>query len=67
MFTLRIETDNAAFCPDNEDAPKAEHLIAESTETARILRRIADRIDDGGETNGRIVDSNGNTVGEFSF
>jgi len=51
MVTIKIETDNAAF----------EEL---HTETARILRVLADRIDDG-ETSGNLFDVNGNRVGCF--
>jgi hypothetical protein len=53
MFTLKIETDNAAF----EDG---------SFEVARILREVAKRLDRG-ETDGRVQDVNGHTVGDFGF
>lgn len=53
MFTLKIETDNAAF----EDL---------SGETARILRDIAKKLDDG-QTDGKGKDINGNTVGDWGF
>ena len=56
MFTLMIKTDNAAFAgvPGNE--------------IARILRKIADRmelviVDD----TGAVVDYNGNTVVQWVF
>lgn len=52
MFSLIIETDNAAF----DDA--------EATETARILRAVADRLEDG-NLDGKAHDLNGNTVGEW--
>lgn len=53
MFDLHVETDNAAF----ED-PAAE--------TARILREVADRLENG-STEGAIADINGNRVGSFFF
>ena len=53
MFTLTIKTDNAAFA-DLE------------TEVARILRDAARRIE-GGETDGKLRDANGNTVGRFDL
>ena len=51
-FKLEIETGNAAFEPH-----KAE-------ECARILRAIADKLDDG-YAGGKAIDLNGNTVGEW--
>ena len=53
MFYLNIETDNAAF---TDDAPEAE--------IARILRRIAERVERG-EQSGDIMDVNGNRVGAW--
>ncbi len=34
-------------------------------DVARALREIADRIEDDLEARGKIVDANGNTVGEY--
>ena len=53
MFILQFSTDNAAF----------EHS---ATETARILRKIAKRIE-AGDTDGKIMDSNGNSVGTYDL
>jgi hypothetical protein len=53
MFTLKIDTDNAAF----EDG---------SLEVARILEHTAKRLRDG-RTDGKLLDINGNTVGEYGF
>lgn len=50
---LRITTENDAFQGGNGPA-----------EVARILRRLADRIE-GGETSGNLRDVNGNRVGDF--
>ena len=55
MFTLKINTDNAAF----EDA---------GPEVARILRDLARQIEtEAGEASGRLRDLNGNTVGEYKL
>lgn len=59
MFTLSINTDNAAFEDDR------------GAEVARILRMIADEVeggvdrDSGHDGNGR--DINGNTVGKWEL
>ena len=53
-FALTFSTDNAAF----EDGA--------ATETARILREIADRIE-AGDMGGAARDANGNTVGVFAL
>lgn len=50
MFTLTIETENAAF---------ANNMAGE---VARILREAADRLEAGGEV-GVLRDANGNKVG----
>jgi hypothetical protein len=52
MFSLIIATDNAAF----DDA--------EASETARILRAVADYLESG-YLDGKARDANGNTVGEW--
>jgi len=54
MFTLQIETANAAF----DGAPDEE--------VARILRRVASQIESG-YTDGRCKDVNGNSVGVFAL
>lgn len=51
MFTLTINTENAAF----EDP----------SELPRLLRKVASLISMG-DTEGRILDMNGNTVGSFA-
>ena len=53
MFYLNIKTDNAAFSDDAFEA-----------EIARILRRVADRVERG-EQSGGILDVNGNGVGDW--
>ena len=52
MFKLQFETDNSAF----DDGA--------ATEVARILRAIADRVEDG-NFEGFATDNNGNSVGKF--
>jgi hypothetical protein len=54
MFRLEIETSNAAF----EDGA--------ATETARILRAVAKRIEQG-DLAGEAWDSNGNRVGTYEL
>jgi hypothetical protein len=52
-YSIRIETDNAAFDPDPGPEP------------ARILRKLADRLEGGADLaeSIRLMDYNGNTVG----
>ena len=54
-ITIYMETDNAAF-QDEGDA----------TEVARILRKLADRIESGGLGDFALKDINGNTVGSMN-
>lgn len=57
-FTLKIDTGNAAF--DGEQA----------SEVAIILRELAGKLDMGGYNGGgnaRVLDTNGNTVGEWNL
>lgn len=58
MFQLHIHTDNAAF---EDDAPQ---------EVARMLRKLADRLDmtsAGNDDDGTLYDINGNKVGAWSL
>ncbi len=55
MFELTINTDNEAF----EDA-------AGTSEVARILRKIADKLDNMADA-GRCIDYNGNIVGTWEL
>lgn len=64
MFNLTIKTDNSAF--DGQDGERDPY--ARDREIARILRKIAKRLEDGSgdielET---CLDSNGNTVGKWT-
>lgn len=56
-FTLKIETDNAAFDENHGE------------EVARILREIADNLNFGNVfgLDGTARDINGNTVGEWTL
>ena len=53
--TITIEMDNAAF--------EGGH----ATELGRILRALAERIEDDGPNYAPCIDSNGNKVGEFNI
>ena len=55
MFELKFATNNEAF---DDHAPEYE--------IARILARVAKRIEFGA-SDGRIFDSNGNSIGHFYF
>jgi hypothetical protein len=58
MFTLSIKTDNAAF-----EASENDKVL----EISRILRRLADDLDDNGSTTGTLRDYNGNSVGKYEL
>jgi len=58
MFTLEIETSNAAFGDDDRQEKLAE--------IARIIRLLADRLDNG-QDEGKVHDINGNRVGTFEL
>ena len=55
MFKLEFETDNAAF-----------DSYGLATETARILRKIAKRIEEG-LLDGKVIDLNGNSIGHYEL
>lgn len=57
MFKLHFDTSNAAFSDDP------------ARETAEILRKLADRIQDMGDClySGPVRDSNGNRIGSVDF
>ncbi len=57
MFTLEIETDNDAFSTGRK-----------GLEVARLLRKIADIVEnDGRADRRRILDINGNSVGKWEI
>lgn len=62
MFTLSFETENASF--HDEALEPADNAGYRSDEISRILRKVATDVDLG-ESEGSIVDSNGNTVGRW--
>lgn len=55
MFTLKFATDNSAF--EGEGG---------FSETVRILRKVANRIEDG-DGSGNCFDINGNLVGTWNL
>lgn len=57
MFTLKINTDNAAFGDDSSES---------SSEVSRILGVVSRKVE-GGATSGLVLDLNGNTVGSFNI
>jgi hypothetical protein len=67
VFTLTIETDNAAFC--DESAPDDERDDEEATrqELARILRQIARQLETESPTTRGVYDANGNRVGMWGL
>lgn len=58
MFTIKFKTENDAFGDDDH-----EMLVSE---TARILREIADKVENGAD-GGPVFDANGNRVGDWWF
>ena len=60
MFQITIDTDNAAFKDPQECA---DNLEAEANEIARILDRIAGRLRNEQEAPARLMNINGNKVG----
>jgi hypothetical protein len=52
-FILRMDCDNSSF----EDL---------EIEVSRLLRKVANQIE-ANQKSGKIIDFNGNTVGQFSF
>jgi hypothetical protein len=63
-FTIAFDTDNDAF--GNPDDVPAIHTADKLAESSRILQRIASRVEDG-QTFGAVLDTNGNTVGEWAL
>lgn len=63
MFKLEIKTGGAAFC-DPYSGEESE--LDEAREVARILREVADKVE-AGRRDGKCMDFNGNSVGEFRF
>lgn len=55
QFTIDLICDNAAFGDENL-----------RPEVARILRRLANSVEEGYDA-GILADINGNTTGEFAF
>jgi hypothetical protein len=53
-LTITISTGNSAFEMDKH------------SEVARILRKLADRFESGGEPS-KVMDINGNKVGEVNY
>lgn len=63
MFKIEIKTGGAAFTDPHTGE---ESSWDECYEVARILRELADAIENG-KREGSCIDINGNKVGKFSF
>ena len=63
MFTLKMETENAAFRNDSA-ADDSRDTAAAMYEVARILRWIAGELENDAD-HGLCMDANGNRVGEW--
>lgn len=60
MVEIKFKTSNSAFHDDNGN----EDEFYRNQEVARILREIADRVEDYWDR-GSIADLNGNKIGEW--
>lgn len=64
-FQMKFDTDNAAFTDSYEHE---DNVLACATECARILRKIAEQLEQGNVGNFRtIFDANGNDVGRWKL
>lgn len=59
---IEFKTSSAAFKDINGD----EDVYCKTAEVIRVLNRIATRIEDG-RTDGAVMDTNGNKIGEWSL
>lgn len=57
MFTIQFSTGGSAFSEEEGG----------NYEVARILRKIADGVEEWGDDCGKIIDINGNLVGSFCW
>ena len=58
-MNIKFDTDNAAFDDEGGGDMRAE--------CSRIIRELAERIENGSEERGALYDINGNRVGEWSL
>lgn len=67
MFKVSIMTGGSAF-RDESEVDKDGNFVLDSTgsEVRRLLKIVRDKIADG-ETEGVLMDFNGNRVGEWSY
>lgn len=61
MFEMKFKTGNAAFCNVFTGEPSD---MFERAEVVRLLRKAADEIESG-YSHRKVVDLNGNSVGEY--
>ena len=67
MFTLKINTGNAAFRDENETDKNDDFVLdASGYEVRRILKDVSKRLENGYDE-GKLMDINGNCVGEWKY
>lgn len=67
MFKLEIETDGAAFRSDFVTDKNGDYVLDPNAgEVRRILHSIYEKLSVGYD-NGKIIDVNGNCVGEWRY
>ena len=66
MFKLEIKTGGAAFDDMYDSEDETMNAYAKANEVARILRRVADRVE-AMAIEGSCMDINGNKVGEWNL
>lgn len=62
MMIIKIDTSNAAFNADATTQWERDYIRNE--EIKRILKNVCNQLDNG-NTSGRCIDINGNTVGKW--
>ncbi len=62
MLKLKMHTSNQAFILEGDEGSDRFNY----NEVARILREVADKVERG-HSGGKMLDANGNSVGEWSL
>lgn len=67
MFELKIKTGGAAFRSDYITDKNGDYILdPEATEVKKILKDVVQKLSNG-YTEGKIIDINGNTCGEWKY